>query len=288
MVTAMDFDALRQAVQHHRVTSADGTGLHYVTLGEGPLLVMLHGWPDCWYTWRRQMPVLARTHRLAALDLRGYNESEAPTGGSAYAMRRLLEDVLAVMSEQNAESAVIMGHDWGGMIAWQFAMHLPERIRAMIVCNLPHPWCLVRELARGGAQYQASAYARRFLQDDSHLALSPEKLLAVLPAASPREAYREAFARSNLEAMMHYYRQNFAREPYSLPEGSPRPVTCPVLQLHGLADTALRPETLAGTWEYVAAPYTLMTLPGIGHWVQEEAWQEVNAACVTWLQRLAR
>jgi pimeloyl-ACP methyl ester carboxylesterase len=282
----MSFETLRSTVGHHRATSADGTGIHYVTLGQGPLLVMLHGWPDCWYTWRRQMPVLARSHTVAALDLRGYNESDAPPGGEAYRMRRLLEDVSAVIADRQATDAVIMAHDWGGMIGWNMAMHAPGHVRALVICNLPHPWCFVRELARGEAQYEASAYARRFQAADSHLRLSPEKLVGILPPTAPREAYLEAFRRSDLDAMMHYYRQNFANAPYALPGRAPVPVRCPVLQFHGLADEALLPDTLAGTWDHVAASYTLVTVPGAGHWVQEDAWRQVNAVTEDWLRRL--
>lgn len=279
-----EFAALLDRVTHHRAVH-DGVGIHYATLGEGPLLVMIHGWPDCWYTWRRQMPVLATRYRVAAMDLRGYNLSDQPQGGEAYRMRTLLGDVEAVIADQGAERAIIMAHDWGGMIAWMLAMHRPARVAGLVICNLPHPWCLVRELARGGPQHAASAYARRFQGADSHRRLDVETLLGILPAAAPREAYREAFERSDLAAMMHYYRENFAREPYALPAGAPAPVTCPVLMFHGLDDPALLPDTLNDTWRHVAAPLTLVTVPGAAHWVQEEAWARVNATTLDWLAR---
>jgi pimeloyl-ACP methyl ester carboxylesterase len=280
-----DFAALLDAVSHHRADH-NGVGIHYATLGQGPLLVMIHGWPDCWYTWRRQMPVLAQHYRVAAMDLRGYNLSDQPAAGEAYRMRTLMGDVEAVIRDQGQQRAIIMAHDWGGMIAWSLAMHAPHLVSRLIICNLPHPWCLVRELAAGGAQFAASEYARRFQAPDSHLRLDTEKLLRVLPEQAPREAYREAFERSSLNAMMHYYRENFAQPPYQLPAAGPSRVTCPVLMCHGLDDIALRPETLNDTWRYLAGELTLVTIPGAGHWVQEEAWPRVNRVTLDWLQGL--
>ena len=122
---AMASSALYDRVEHGYADS-DGVKIHYASLGEGPLVVMIHGFPDFWYTWRDQMEVLAEDFKVVALDLRGYNRSDKPEGVDQYAMPLLAADVAAVIRHLGEESAIIVGHDWGGAIAWTFALTLPE------------------------------------------------------------------------------------------------------------------------------------------------------------------
>ncbi len=112
----------------HRYAENEGVRVHYAALGEGPLIVMLHGFPDFWYTWRHQMASLSRDYRVAAPDLRGYNLSDKPEGMENYGMRALLGDVAAVIRSEGYRSAVVAGHDWGGAIAWQLATRTPELV----------------------------------------------------------------------------------------------------------------------------------------------------------------
>ena len=134
-----------------------GVKIHYVTLGKGPLVVMLHGFPDYWYTWRDQIPVLAKQHQVVAIDLRGYNKSSQPEGVENYAIEKLIGDVDAVLKHFKRDKAVIVGHDWGGFIAWSYAMARPDRTDRLIVLNLPHPKGLMRELANNPQQQKNSA-----------------------------------------------------------------------------------------------------------------------------------
>ncbi|MDD9865550.1 MAG: alpha/beta hydrolase, partial [Verrucomicrobiales bacterium] len=134
-------------VSHHY---ADNVGLkiHFSMAWErGPLVVMIHGFPDFWYSWNEQLKALQSTHRVVAMDLRGYNRSDKPKGLEQYAMPRLVSDVAAVIRDAGEKKAVIVGHDWGGMVAWRFAMAKPEMTDRLIVLNLPHPKGLSRELA---------------------------------------------------------------------------------------------------------------------------------------------
>ena len=117
----------------------NGVRIHYVTLGQGPLLVMIHGFPDFWYTWRHQMPMLAQNFQVVAVDQRSYNLSDKPTGVEHYAMPLLAGDIIAVIRHLKQEQAVIVGHDWGGMVAWHLAMRHPDLVERLIICNLPHP-----------------------------------------------------------------------------------------------------------------------------------------------------
>lgn len=259
--------------------------IHYVTLGEGPVIAMIHGFPDFWYTWRHQMTALAESHRVIALDLRGFNRSDKPKGADSYAMPVLVGDLIAVLDQLAAREALIMGHDWGAMVAWSLAFRHPERVKGLIICNLPHPRGLARELANNPDQQEASAYARRFQEPDSHQSLSTEKLLSYLPRTAPRQRYAEAFDRSDYESMMNLYRANYPREPYREARSPVVKVQCPVLMIFGLKDQALLPPTLNNTWEWLDKDLTLVTVPDAGHFVQQDKPEFVNRTIKAWLNR---
>jgi epoxide hydrolase 4 len=269
----------------HAYTENEGVKIHYAQLGAGPLVVMIHGFPDFWYTWRHQMDALAEQYQVAALDLRGYNLSDKPRGGEQYAMRQLVGDVAAVIRHAGHERAIVVGHDWGGAIAWQLAMHLPTLTERLIVLNLPHPRGLARELAHNLRQQQNSQYARDFQQPDAHLRLTPEWLSRWASDPAARERYVTAFQQSDVEAMLHYYKQNYPREPYVEPTTPVIKVQAPTLLIHGLADEALLADALNGTWEWVERDLTIVTIPGAGHFVQRDAPDLVTRTIVSWLAR---
>jgi pimeloyl-ACP methyl ester carboxylesterase len=261
-----------------------GVKIHYVTKGSGPLLVLIHGFPDFWYTWRRQMPELAKTHQVVAIDLRGYNKSGQPEGVENYTVDKLVGDVAAVLTHFHRDKAVIAGHDWGGMVAWSFAMAHPERTERLIVMNLPHPKGLLRELANNPEQQKASQYARNFQQPDAANKVTAPMLTFWVRGAEARAIYKEAFERSSLEAMLNYYKANYPREPYkeSAVRDFPQ-VKCPVLLIHGLKDEALLPGALIDTWKWVDNELTLVTIPDAGHFVQQDAPERVTKAMTRWL-----
>ncbi len=263
---------------------SNGVRIHYVTAGSGPLVVMVHGFPDFWYTWRHQMEALAGSYQVAALDLRGYNLSDKPAGEENYDMRLLVADVAAVIRHLGQQKAIIVGHDWGGAISWQFAFHMPQMVDRLVILNLPHPNGLSRELATNPAQQAASAYARRFQSADSHKALTPERLASWVtdPAAKPK--YIEALQRSDFNAMMHFYRRNYPREPYEA-RLAPQRINVPVLMIHGLKDQALLPPALNNTWDWLDADLTLVTIPSAGHFVQQDAATLVSKTIKSWLSR---
>lgn len=269
----------------HGYANNNGVKIHYATLGEGPLIVMVHGFPDFWYTWRGQMLALAPTFQVVALDLRGYNLSDKPQGGENYSMRYLISDIYAVIRHLGQEKAVIVGHDWGGAISWQFAIHLPAATERLIVLNMPHPRGVARELAHNPGQQENSAYARNFQQEGAHTQLTAEALSSWVQDPVARERYVEAFQRSDFESMLHYYKQNYPQPPY---EDSSTPlvkVKAPILQIHGLDDKYLLADGLNGTWEWVERDWTLLTVPGAGHFVQHDASDLVTSAMVSWLAR---
>ena len=154
-----------------------------------------------------------------------------------------------------------------------------------MVLNLPHPRGLARELATNPEQHKASAYARRFQKDGAHEELTPEGLTFYIKDPKVRERYIEAFKRSDIEAMLHYYKKNYPREPYQEPQGEVVKVQCPVLLIHGLDDTALLSPALNGTWNWLEKDLTLVTIPNAGHWVQQDASDLVTRSMRMWLDR---
>src|SRR5512145_2202498 len=143
-------------VTHGYAVSEGGVRIHYATLGQGPLVVMIHGFPDFWYTWRHQMAALSDRFQVVAIDQRGYNLSDKPKGVEQYDMQLLVTDVAAVVTHLKADRATIVGHDWGGIVAWQTAMRLPQMVERLVILNLPHPNGLLRELRSNPAQIKNS------------------------------------------------------------------------------------------------------------------------------------
>ena len=268
----------------HGFANSQGVKIHYVTKGEGPLLVMIHGFPDYWYTWRKQIPELARHFQVVAMDLRGYNKSDRPEGVKQYAMAKLVGDVKAVVEHFDRKQAVIVGHDWGGAIAWTFAMRHPLMTERLVVLNLPHPNGLRRELAQNPQQQLASAYARAFQQPDAAAKLTAKGLTFWVKDIEARKKYVEAFERSSFESMLNYYKANYPREPYKQDADTPK-VKCSVLMIHGLKDQALLPSGLNGTWQWLEKDLTLVTIPGAGHFVQQDAADFVTRQIKNWLTR---
>ncbi len=122
----------------HGYADSNGVKIHYASIGEGPLVVMIHGFPDFWYSWRHQMEVLSSDFQVVAIDQRGYNKSDQPDGDENYDMRYLVGDVAAVIRHLGRDKATIVGHDWGGAVAWQFAFHVPQMTeRLMRRSNAP-------------------------------------------------------------------------------------------------------------------------------------------------------
>lgn len=265
---------------------SNGVKIHYASLGSGPLIVMIHGFPDFWYTWRDQMEALSDNYQVVAIDQRGYNLSDRPKGVENYAMRLLVGDVAAVIKSLGRDKAVIVGHDWGGAVAWQFAMHVPQMTDRLIILNLPHPRGIARELAKPDSQQaKNAAYARMFQQEGAEKELTPEKLAQWVKDPVARAKYIEAFKRSDFEAMLNYYKANYPKPPYHEDTSPLIKVQCPVLMIHGLDDKALLPGALNDTWDWVGQDLTLMTIPGAGHFVQQDASDLVTRTMIAWLGR---
>ncbi len=275
-------------VEHHE-TDNDGVSLHYVTLGKGPVILFVHGFPDFWYTWREQMAALFDEYKTVAMDTRAYNKSGKPEGVEHYTMPHLLADVEAVIKDLEVDSVTLVGHDWGGAISWQFAMRYPHRVNKLVICNLTHPkgYNTVRRNAtaeqKANTQYinnfQAPGFEKRFTPE----ALARISLSAV--SGEVRKRYVDAFARSSVKGMLDYYRAAFPGLNGGADRSSEMPnLTMPVLQFHGLKDKAVDKDGLRNTWNWIDEDYTLVTIPSSGHWVQREAADIVSQTMRWWLK----
>lgn len=259
----------------------DGIRHHYVTLGEGKLVVLLHGIPEFWYSWRYQIEALARNHQVVAIDQRGFNKSEKPALKDGYRVERLVEDVAALIRHLGREQAVIVGHDAGAWVAWHFAAQHPELIEKLIIISVPHPNAMREELAERGKQYKASQYARTMQKEDAKPMFRPWQISLLLDRAA-LPLYLAADRGTDPEAITSFYQFNYPREPYPLDEALPM-IAVPALVIHGKRDRFL----LASGHEHNARwlkdePTTVML--DADHFVHQEKLHEVNQIILDWLK----
>ena len=293
----MKLMALDGIVLEHRdlqVEAGDeGVRLHCVQAGEGPLVVLLHGFPDFWYGWRRQIPALVHAgFRVVVPDQRGYATSSKPAGVSAYGVRTLAQDVDQLIHALGEESAHLVGHDWGAGVAWATAMAHPERVRRLAILNGPHPKRFIEAL-KNPVQLAKSYYMFLF-----QLPWLPEQILGAdrfsmlvraLRDEPTREGavteadlalYREAWSQPGaLTTMIHWYRAMIR------PHAAVRmaPIEVETLVLWGEGDIHLEPSLAAPPSEMVPHARVDM-IPGASHWVQLDAAEQVNAALIAFLR----
>lgn len=282
-----------QGSRTHDYIHTNGIRLHYVTQGTGPLMLMLHGFPEFWYSWRHVIPEFAKDHKVVALDLRGYNDSDKPEETSAYVMSEFVKDVEGVIRGLGYDRCILVGHDWGGAIAWNFAYDYAEMVDRLIILNLPHPAKFAEGL-RTPQQLLRSWYMFFF-----QVPFVPETLIQlndfqILEQAfrgmavdksmitdADIEAYKNAFAkRGALTAAINYYRNIFQQ---GIIERSWGVLNIPTLMIWGENDTALGKELTDGTEQYVR-DFRIQYIPNCSHWVQQEQPDLVNQYIREFLQ----
>ncbi|HVM97923.1 MAG TPA: alpha/beta hydrolase [Candidatus Acidoferrales bacterium] len=281
----------------HNFVQANGLRFHVAECGEGArLALLLHGFPECWYSWRFQLPLLAQLgYRAWAPDMRGYGESDRPQGRESYAIEKLMDDVGGLIDAAQASETILIGHDWGAIVAWYFAIRRVRPLSRLVIMNVPHP--AVMEHAMRGRQLLRSWYVALFqiprlpealLRAGKYRAIGDAfRNMAVDKSRFPDsvlQVYRDSAARPGaLTAMVNYYRAlvrgRGARRQQLL--GYPL-IDCPTLMIWGEEDSALGKETTYGTDLYVPQ-LTLRYLPQVSHWVQQEAPETVNSMLEAWL-----
>lgn len=264
----------------------NGVKLHYVTQGEGKLMLMLHGFPEFWYSWRHQIPEFASDYKVVAVDLRGYNDSDKPKDVLAYQISELVNDIKGVIQGLGYESCILVGHDWGGMIAWYVAYTYPQLVDQLIVMNIPHPAKFAEALRNNPQQLLRSWYIfffqlpllpeLLFQWDDYRLITSSFIDMAIDKRAfseSDLNAYKDAAAkRGAMTAMLNYYRNVF-QEIFKQHRWDVLQI--PTLMIWGENDTALGKELTYNTKDYMP-DLQIRYIPNCSHWVQQEQPQLVN------------
>ncbi len=263
--------------------------LHYAKAGEGErLVVLLHGFPEFWYSWRHQMVALSDEYTVVAPDLRGYNLSDRPLNTEDYAIEHLVGDIVGLIEHFGVEQAAVVGHDWGASIAWALAMRRSDvlwKLGALQVPPIP-----IWKLNQTAKQFLASWYMFFFqipglpefrLKQDDFAAL--EAALRESTAApgifSDEEIaeYKKTWAQPGaVTAMLNYYRANIIKRLFGGNEMPPK-IDVPTLFIYGEKDKAVLPQTVEGVGDMISGPYTEHRIPNSGHWVQQEARDEVTA-----------
>ena len=277
---------MAQTKWHHRYAEVNGVKLHYVEQGKGELILFLHGFPEFWYEWKDLIPEFAKDHHAVAPDMRGYNLSEAPPAVESYRVAAIVEDVRALAVKLKARRFVLVGHDWGGVIAWAFAAAHPEMLDKLVIVNAPHPTVFARELAGNPAQQKASAYFNLFNSPQAEKVLGQNDFATLQglmkPWASPADLkeYLANWGRG-LTGGLNYYRAARLRSPVDGAQGTldntlppMKPIETPTLVIWGEKDTALLTGNLNGLDEYVKN-LTVRRVADGTHWVIHEKTAEV-------------
>ena len=284
----------------HRSVSANGTRFHVAESGDGPLVLLLHGFPEFWWTWRDQLASLSRAgFRAVAADLRGYGGSDKPPRG--YDLVTAASDAAGLVRALGEANAVVVGHDWGGLVAWTMGAYYPKVVRRLAIVSAPHPLRMSSAMLTDPfGQGKRSGYALRF-----QLPASPERQLVRdngakvsrmlsdwsgpgWPDDEADRRYREAIripgvAHSALEYHRWIVRSRLRPDGLRYVRRMRAPIQAPTLHLHGALDQCVLPRTARGAGRYVDGPYRWRLIDGAGHFPHEELPDRFNAELRGWL-----
>lgn len=295
--------ALIEGPWEHRFVAANGARFHVAEQGEGPIVLLLHGFPQFWWAWRHQMAALAEAgYRACAMDLRGYGASDKPPRG--YDTRTSATDVASVLRSLGGSRAVVVGHGWGGWIAWSMPTLQPTVTRAVASLSMPHPLVFRKASFANPRQLKANAYLgglqRPFVPERQMTVhggyvqrllrewASPE---GIWPSPEEARIYSDAMAlpfvaHSAAEYYRWVVRSQVRPDGWRFAARMRTPIPLPVLQLHGQHDGAVLPDSAGGSADYVTGPFERHLVPGAGHFLPEEAPDVVNRHLLAWLATL--
>ena len=278
------------------LAASDGCRLHLKRGGSGPVIVLCHGFPDYWRGWRAQIETLSRRFTVIAPDGRGCNLSGKPQDISAYRLDRLAADLDDILDAQAGDGPVLLvGHDWGGAVAWTYAATRPERLAGLCVLSAPHPAILAAALQDDTAQRRASAYMPRLREPGAEGLFEAHDYRALrgmldrlrsmgLSDDADEAAYIGALSRPGaLTGALNWYRANPMED--GAPSLATGPVTCPVELLWGDQDEALLP-SLAERHRSLAPDLTIRMFEGAGHWLQRERAESVSAVIAAFADKV--
>jgi pimeloyl-ACP methyl ester carboxylesterase len=281
----------------HKYADVNGVRLHYATAGKGKLIMFVHGFPEFWYEWKNQLAEFGKDYMAVAPDMRGYNLSSKPAEVEQYQIKYLVEDLRALAEKLGHKKFILVAHDWGGAVAWAFAIAHPDYLEKLVIINAPHPGVFARELRDNPAQQKASQYMLFFRSPGAEQALSANNYAQLVNAVlgeglksgafteEDKKAYIEAWSQPGaLTGGLNYYRAarvgpasgegdksgtSFAQDMPSLM------VKVPTLVIWGEKDTALLTGNLEGLDKFVPA-LTIKRIPDGTHWVIHEKPESVN------------
>jgi pimeloyl-ACP methyl ester carboxylesterase len=299
--SAETFDPRIKGPWTHRDVAANGARFHIAELGEGPLVLLVHGWPQFWWTWRHQLTALADAgYRAVAVDLRGVGGSDRTPRG--YDPSNMALDLTGVIRSLGAPDATVVGHDWGGFLAWTAAAMRPALVRRLVIVSSAHPRRFRRSLLTDRRQIVAAEHLlgfqrpwvpeRQLTANDAALVdryltewTSPENP----PSKEELLVYRQAMQLSNtrhcsIEPYRWLMRSMGRPDGLQFSRRMNRMLRVPTLHLHGAEDPVLLPTTAIGSGSYVDAPYTWRLLQGIGHYPQEEDPKDFSDRLLDWLK----
>lgn len=287
----------------HREISANGARFHLVEAGEGPLVVLLHGFPTFWWSWRHQLTTLAEAgYRAVAMDMRGYGGSDHTPHG--YDPTTLSHDVAGVIRSLGEPSATVVGQGWGGLVAWSMAVIDPDVVRGIAPVSMPHPRRLRRAIARDGIQRRQALYAVGFqwpfMPERSLMAADCERVEHILrdwsatpgwPDEQTALVYRSAFSLwPTAHCAVEYHR--WALRSLLRTDGiryaslMQTPIDVPVLQVHGERDPSVLLRTAEGSGEWVRGSFEFNVIADVGHYPHEEAPETFDAVLHKWLDAI--
>jgi pimeloyl-ACP methyl ester carboxylesterase len=295
-VTADASDILIDGPWTHRFVSANGARFHVAEAGSGPLVLLLHGFPQFWWAWRQLLPVLASAgYRAAAMDLRGYGASDKPPRG--YDTLTLTDDVAGVIKGLGESRATIVGHDWGAWLAWSMPAAAPRVTRAVAALSMGHPIQMISSFPRNRsprslltlARFQVPMLPERDLGQGNGVDRILRRWSATgYPDRSTVEQYRKAMrmpfvAHTSMEYYRWVVRSRIRPDGYRFVSAIRHPIDVPVLYLHGAEDTWVTPETASGSARWARGGLGLHIIPSAGHFLPEEAPDAVAGHLVSWL-----
>jgi len=267
----------------HEKIQANGIQFHYVTEGSGPLMIFLHGFPEYWYSWRHQISEFSKNYKVVALDLRGYGQTDRPQGRENYTIDVLVDDVKEVVSALGYEKCVLVGHDWGALIAWYVTMNFESYVEKLIVMNVPHPQCYMENLNLNQVLkswyiwlFQLPKLPELYLKSRDYKWITDQFRGAVNSEAFSQKDlnnYKENAAHPGaLTAMLNYYRNLPAK---MIKKDITPIIQVPTLMLWGENDPYTGKNSTLGTERYVKN-LDLKFLPNCSHWTQQDCPKEVN------------
>ena len=290
----------REFAIKHGFADVGDVRLHYAECGTGDdLVILLHGFPEFWYSWRHQLPVLGRKHHVIAPDMRGYNLSDKPQRVEDYRIELLVQDIAGLIRHFGKARAAIVAHDWGAGVAWALAQRHPEMVSRLVAMQVPPPaawranftlrqlrhswymfffqlprlpesWARANDFARLAKMYKNTTVRRDVFTDEDI------------------EIYKEALRQPGaLTAGINYYRANVFKSLFrggaETPKANDGRIRVPTLFIYGEQDHAVLPETVRGIGGFVDAPYSELRIADSAHWVQNEAVEKVNSALLNFL-----